>query len=133
MEIPLLILCIVVIILFAMILSYYINNYINQKNHKMHSNLAFQSIYVGDNKTLKNCPSGCIRGVCAKPSSNCKYDFQCYHCKDPLTGHYYLHNPDPEVSNIKNVKTLNQEIISQNEYIQQLNKRIQQKNQQIGY
>ena len=52
MEIPLLILCIVVIILFAMILSYYINNYINQKNQKMHSNLAFQSIYVGDNKTF---------------------------------------------------------------------------------
>lgn len=118
---------------------YYPNNKLNIIN--------FQSIYKDNSKNLKNCPKGCIRGVCSNKSNNnssqyCKYDFNCNYCNDVDTENYYLdtvsnpkltqkYNSIQQELNENNINDINKKIKEQNIYINKLNQQIKKMNIQV--
>ena len=90
-----------------------------------------------DGKGMNLCLPGCVRGVCNTKSSSknsCKYDFQCSRCQDPSTNMFYVNfNNEKDIVPIYEEEALtytettllNKAIHKNNEYINQLNNRIE--------
>ena len=86
------------------------------------------------------CKSGCVRGRCKNSNSKngCKYDFQCNYCKDKETDQFYVdltnyEELQPIYDEQKKISTsqtedLNDIIQENNEYINNLNEKIQDYN-----
>lgn len=147
MDPILIILIFIVLLITGIIISLLISDYNENKIKKYYSDLSFNSIIKDNGSNLKNCPDGCVRGICThknnciNPTKNncCVYDFQCNYCKDKYTNNYYLDtvsNPKLTIdynNNIKNINNLNVRIKKQNDYINKLNKEIIDINKKNGY
>lgn len=105
----------------------------------------------GNGENMNNCLPNCIRGVCKKnnlniynqeqeeDSNSCKFDFQCQYCQDKKTNMFYVdfnseHEKEilplyeEEDLNLVQQNELNKQIEQNNEYINELNKRIKNMN-----
>jgi hypothetical protein len=98
----------------------------------------------GNGKNMNYCLKGCVRGTCGrknnknnKNNSNnnlCKYDFQCQYCQDKKTNMFYVNFDDERnivplyeeesILNNNQKNLLNNSIIKNNIYINQLNNKI---------
>lgn len=136
-------LVIVLIIIILLYLMYYVTIYTNIFNNTDTKTREYR-ITKGNlaSKDLDLCKRGCVRGVCKTKNSKskdlCKYDFQCNYCKDRKMNNFYvdLTNyeevlPDYDVQeelSKSQINDLNYEISENNEYIDELNKKIQEYN-----
>lgn len=94
--------------------------------------------YKGNGKNMNYCLPGCIRGVCKKinnyNNNKCKYNFQCQYCQDKVTNMFYVDSNNEkkilplyeEEKNYNNNEKdiLNELILNNNKYINELNNKI---------
>jgi len=142
-----------IVIVFILICVFYIVYYIVNKTDYIiqhDKNARIYNIMKGNQASndLDLCKFGCERGVCKLKNKNknhsknhphlCKYDFQCNYCKDRKTNNFYVdltnyeevlpdYDLQDELSKTQS-ESLNDEIKQNNEYIDDLNDKIQEYN-----
>lgn len=136
-------LVIVFIVILLLFIVYFVVTYTNNIN-KIEEETRVYKITKGNlaSPDLDLCKKGCVRGVCKTKKSNsndlCKYDFQCNYCKDRRLNNFYVdltnyeevlpsYDVQEELSK-KQTSDLNYEISENNEYIEDLNKKIRKYN-----
>lgn len=129
----------VIVILIICLISTLFINFGNMRSDKISKEYDIQTPLQGDAKHMNLCPSGCYRGLCQKEKGECKYDFQCEFCSDEKTNTFYvepddnkrqilpLYEEDHNMNN-KQKSRLNEMIEKNNNYINELNKRISMMN-----
>lgn len=124
----------IIIILIICFVSILFINFSNMRSDKPSEEYEIQTPLKGDAKNMNLCPTGCDRGVCKKGTGQCKYDFQCEFCADKTTNTFYvefdndreilpLYEEEKKMNNSQK-NTLNEMIDKNNDYINELNKRI---------
>lgn len=129
------------LIIILLIGIYYI---INKTNLIIHHEKDVNTYKMGKgnyaSKYLDLCKKGCVRGTCKKSDEkdSCKYDFQCNYCKDRDSSQFYVdltnyeevlpdYDLQEELSKNQS-EDLNDEIKKNNEYIDDINKKIREYN-----
>lgn len=135
------------VVVFIIIIIFYLIAFLINKtdlivNHDKGTRVYNYTKGNSSSKNLDLCKLGCNRGVCkTKNSKNkrlCKYDFQCNYCKDRKTNNFYAdltkydeilpdYDAQEELS-LSQSEDLNSVIEENNEYIEDLNKKIMEYN-----
>ena len=134
------------IIIILVGLYYLINktNIITPKYEELNTYTIQQIPKGNSSENMDMCKQGCVRGRCTHKNTNkntkngCKYDFQCNYCKDKETDQFYIdltnyEELQPIYDEQKKISTsqtedLNNIIQENNEYINELNDKIQDYN-----
>lgn len=127
------IILIIIIILICIIAVFFIK-FSKMRSDKPSEEYDILTPLKGNAKNMNLCPSGCSLGACQKGIGQCKYDFQCEYCADKNTNTFYVEfDNDREIlplyeeekhMNNGQKNTLNEMIHKNNNYINELNKRI---------
>jgi len=125
----------IIIIIIITLLSILFMHFSNMRSDKPSDEYDIQTPLQGDAKHMNLCPTGCNRGFCQKGEGQCKYDFQCEFCADKKTNTFYVEPDDnkrqilplyeeEKKMNNSQKNSLNEMIEKNNNYINELNKRI---------
>ena len=130
------------IIIILVGLYYLINktNLVVNNNQKLNTYTIQQIPKGNSSENMDICKHGCVRGRCKNKDTNngCKYDFQCNYCKDKDTDQFYvdltnyeevqpIYDEQKKLSSSQS-EDLNDIIQENNEYIDELNDKIQDYN-----
>lgn len=125
----------IIVILIIYLISTLFIHFSTMRSDKISEEYDIQTPLQGNAKNMNLCPSGCYRGFCQKGKGECKYDFQCEFCADKKTNTFYvepgnntrqilpLYEEENHMNN-KQKSELNVMIEKNNNYINELNKRI---------
>ena len=126
----------IIIILIICLISFFFIKFSKMSTNEVSSEYEIITPLSGNAKNMNLCPSGCYRGVCKKGTGQCNYDFQCEFCADSKTNNFYvepnnnmrqilpLYEEENKLNNYQK-NSLNELIYKNNNYINQLNKKIE--------